>query len=604
MANQRIELRELRAITENGRVSRLDFASGLNVITGASDTGKSYILDSINYMLGGQTPPEDIPEAADYVTLALGLTVTNGDASSFGLERSRKDGGDFHIFLDGREPMVLGARHSDTGRSLSEYLLESCGFRGKRIRKRADQSRELRFRDIVMFVLVSETRIIDKASPVKASGQYVSETEELSTFNLLITGRDVSSMVLLPDKKSVKIDWEARRALYEELIVGLKLELASSPLANTTTGAEDSGLESDIQSTAERVRNSTVSLNEAVAQRARVQRARQRLESRAASLTQLVERFTLLREHYTSDKERLRFLAEGDYLLAQLGEAHCPTCGQPLIDHDATAAAHSDANAATIQQATRSEIAKLDVQLLDLDGSLNALHAELASIRQEVEAQGVEMARLETTIQNTLEPALFATRDAMTQLVARREAAARLAAKRTELAELEARRQAMGEKPPARKRVANAVESTLERREFCDRMAETLTAWKYPVQVVEFDSKSDLVIDGKARRSFGKGMRAVIHAAFNVSLLRYTRDKELPHPGFIVLDSPLTSFRERDDYEVAGDIQRAFFEDLSRETTRQIVVIENKEPPPDIRARMRYVHFSGAPAGGRSGFFV
>ena len=42
------------------------FGYGLNVIYGASNTGKSFIVEAIDFMLGGKPPLRDIPERVGY----------------------------------------------------------------------------------------------------------------------------------------------------------------------------------------------------------------------------------------------------------------------------------------------------------------------------------------------------------------------------------------------------------------------------------------------------------------------------------------------------------------------------------------------------------
>ena len=44
----------------------LEFERGLNVICGASETGKSFIVETIDFMLGQQEPVRDIPERDGY----------------------------------------------------------------------------------------------------------------------------------------------------------------------------------------------------------------------------------------------------------------------------------------------------------------------------------------------------------------------------------------------------------------------------------------------------------------------------------------------------------------------------------------------------------
>jgi hypothetical protein len=62
---------------------------------------------------------------------------------------------------------------------------------------------------------------------------------------------------------------------------------------------------------------------------------------------------------------------------------------------------------------------------------------------------------------------------------------------------------------------------------------------------VSFDEGTyDLRIDGKNRRDNGKGVRAITHAAFKVALLMFCRERGLPHPGLLVLDTPMLTYRD------------------------------------------------------------
>jgi hypothetical protein len=86
--------------------------------------------------------------------------------------------------------------------------------------------------------------------------------------------------------------------------------------------------------------------------------------------------------------------------------------------------------------------------------------------------------------------------------------------------------------------------------EFTLKVQSLLEAWKYPgLRRVTFsDEKVDLVISGKERASEGKGFRAIAYAAFMIGLLDYCADSknELPHPGLVILDSPLVTYKRRD----------------------------------------------------------
>jgi hypothetical protein len=96
----------------------------------------------------------------------------------------------------------------------------------------------------------------------------------------------------------------------------------------------------------------------------------------------------------------------------------------------------------------------------------------------------------------------------------------------------------------------------------------------YEARFVYDTEGEDIVISGKARKDDGKGHRAITYAAFMVGVLRQANQKHRRHPGFIVMDSPLVTYREPD--ENMGD--------------GQVIVLENEEPPEDLRTALPTLH--------------
>jgi hypothetical protein len=129
------------------------------------------------------------------------------------------------------------------------------------------------------------------------------------------------------------------------------------------------------------------------------------------------------------------------------------------------------------------------------------------------------------------------------------------------------------------------------------------------VQSVHFDQRQrDLVIDGKNRTSFGKGLRAITQSAFSIGLLEYCRQQSTPHPGFVILDSPLLSYKEpdgQDDDLRHTDLKQRFYHYLQRiPDDQQVIIVENTDPPADIQSLPQATKFTGNPDDGRAGLFV
>ena len=152
--------------------------------------------------------------------------------------------------------------------------------------------------------------------------------------------------------------------------------------------------------------------------------------------------------------------------------------------------------------------------------------------------------------------------------------------------------------------------TTSSASEFCKVVEDILRAWNYPeLGTVAFDTdKCDLVIGGKDRANTGKGYRAITHAAFTIGLMRYCRQKGFPHPGFVVLDTPVNPYKgptpSTPDDQLTDSVKAAFFRYLADDRSEdQVIIIENQNPPKDVRDRVNVVDFTHNPAVGRYGFF-
>jgi hypothetical protein len=146
--------------------------------------------------------------------------------------------------------------------------------------------------------------------------------------------------------------------------------------------------------------------------------------------------------------------------------------------------------------------------------------------------------------------------------------------------------------------------------EFAQEVEKILQAWGVPgCQRVFFDPKEfDLQLNGKLRGSHGKGLRALTHSAFVIGLMTYCLKNDRPHPGFVVIDSPLLSYRGGDD-EVNPEedlkqtgVDAAFYRWLASDLPAgQVIIIENRDAPSDLEGELT-LHQFGTGIG-RYGFF-
>ena len=142
------------------------------------------------------------------------------------------------------------------------------------------------------------------------------------------------------------------------------------------------------------------------------------------------------------------------------------------------------------------------------------------------------------------------------------------------------------------------------------KLVETLLqAWHFPNATNAYfdDAKRDLVIGGKPRGSRGRGSCAITHSAFTIALLDYCRQRQMPHPGFVILDSPLLAYKEPqgDDENIAGtDLKMRFYEHLIGFIgQQQLFIVENTQPPLELLEKVHVEVFTGNPNIPRFGLF-
>jgi len=93
--------------------------------------------------------------------------------------------------------------------------------------------------------------------------------------------------------------------------------------------------------------------------------------------------------------------------------------------------------------------------------------------------------------------------------------------------------------------------------------------------------------------------------------MEYCYDNRFCHPGIVILDTPLTTFREKDadtdekDESVGKDIKMAVYDNLATTCKDyQVIIFENEEPTKDLKNKINYIHFTGNDNVDRQGFIT
>jgi len=585
------------------------FNQGLNVVSGPSDTGKTFILQCIDYMLGGRDAPEDIPEASGYDTVVLEIKSVVGEAT-YVLSRGLR-GGAFKLGRpDGSEEILREQHAADREDTVSHFLLQLTGLSGKRVlrKKTTGETRTLSFRDLARLSVISEEEIIRARSPV-FSGQHIFQTVEKAIFRLLLSGVDDSAVVAAEQSQVSQARVDAKEEVLQQLAAQARAQLSAMGVTDEAAVLREQfgRLEAAYEDAESRLASLGASVGELESQRRDAWTRLRQIDSRLEVLRALSERFALLRTQYSSDLMRLEAIAEAGLTLDQLGIERCPVCGALPEHHDESHRAER-ASPNSVVDASASEALRIRSLVSDLDVTRTEVSNESQSLLSEKAALEGTVSDLASTLAASLRPQARELTEAMRSTRDIRDRVRRALDLYSQIEQVDALVEGLNDGAVSNSTQASADISARDAEAFALAAEQRLRAWNFPGldRVTLSEADWDIVISGRRRTSHGKGVRAVTHAAFTSSLLAYCDSRNLPHPGFVVMDSPLVVYREpdADDPTMPADVKRAFFRDLATAfSTRQAIVLENEEPPEDLPeiGQITRVRFTGTTTG-RAGF--
>ncbi|MDI5973519.1 hypothetical protein POF50_029965 [Streptomyces sp. SL13] len=589
------------------------FDPQLTVVYGASDSGKSFFTNAIDYMFGAKKL-DVIPEARGYSQILLGLALPDGSVITLmrtpASQRIHVFDGDLRSLIYRAADKVFAVQHSPKStRNLSRYLLERIGLDGTLVStNNTGGMRLLSFRDLVHLCLVSETRMISQVPPALRTAGASGKTACRSVVKALLTGSGetspTGSIGSTPGQKRVhrgKID------LLDGLI--LKLQSKLDP-----AGGNQAELTEQLRRVLEHQDTGAVSLREVSARHAQAADQRAELsvqlahhDQRRAEVNDLLSRFGLLEEQYESDLARLATVTEVNSLLAYLsgGRRDCMLCGADP-EHQR---AHENETSA-LDAAAKIERNKTRQLLSDLHVTIEGIKEQRQEIAEQYRGHAAAAQTADREIARIEQEELHPLRDTTAELMTARSKVEHELGLHTQIQTLEDERAGLVADDSTGSGTAAGNIPPGIAAEFDRAVARALQSWQVPTDGDVFYEQytAELSVGDRARAGHGKGMRAILHSAFVVALAETCLAKGHSHPGFVVLDSPLLNYRApgtrpSDDDHVPDSVKNSFYQDLLHHFSGQAVVVENDDPPAQIVEQARAYMFSRDPDGERFGFF-
>lgn len=605
--NPTITLKFLAYLGVHKKSVLLDFDKGLNVIYGASDTGKTFLLQTIDFMLGAKAI-RNIPEAKGYTDILLGIEISTNE--TFTLAR-KTNGGDFIVFeglhreigseLTGEK---LKSKHID-GKvdTISAFLLDKINLNDKRLKRNIrGETNSLSFRNLSHLIIIDEGKIQRQTSPI-LTGQHVSKTPEISLFKLLLAGIDNSYLEYKPKRETSSASDIAKAQILDELILELKANFEGDNPDEKDINWQLEKLEQTLQSFKENMLIKEGEFNKFVISLNELKNKNIELHERDSEIKALINRFSLLETHYLSDLNRLEALTETGSFLQSFENIDCPLCGGSGLKDCEDKHVYSD-----IIKASTAEYEKIEFLKKDLTLSISKLIEEQTEIVIQIQENEQTIEKLEKEM-NIRSPIKIEMMDRYAEVLSVKVSLENSLKILEQIKLYDEKRKLITAKPNEESIPELELEPEIDKTDiFAKIVGKILLNWGVTNDNnVTFDPiQNDLIIDGKPRTSRGKGMRSITHAAFTLGLLEYCKEKELPHPGFIILDTPLLAYREPDSDDQAileNGVDEKFYNYLNEIKDRQIIIIENNDPPERIKAKKTTRYFSKSSSQGDYGLF-
>ncbi len=559
-------------ITMQGRNvedSVVDLKKGVNILYGPSNTGKSYVAECIDYLMGNSETRID--DSKGYDTIIMEMDV---DGSFLSMRRKLNES---KIFVVSEVRGIDSGEYTLNGNNrICKVWLALMGINeNHRISTSAHfQKDELSNRAFDHAFVIREEYIYSKNSvllPTQGTRKTVAKTGLLfmMTGNDYDDGNDYDKPEVHKAKKTavVKFADDQLHALQNQ-------EMELKAVASNYSPAQ---IEHKIAELLEEIDCTESEIKKLLENNKEIGKKAYEIDDEISEKNMLQNRYKALQSQYRSDLKRLTFMVEGeirkkDYEI--LAPKECPFCGNYITD--------STVDDSCIE-AAKAEMEKLKPKMMDLKSVQKGLKNELEELKAEREQLQSLMNELESQVKGELQPKVDQLRGALANYAIALTNYSKIEVLgkaqdtiRDNLIEFEAIPE------PPYFPIDDEFDGVFIER-FQKILTDILVACKYDrFREVSFDKKAfDVVINKTRKKSQGQGYRAFINVIVSMAMQEYLREYGKYHTDIFVVDSPILSLKEEvDKKSLASESMKSslFRYFMEKPCAEQIIIIENEIP--------------------------
>jgi len=585
-------IKKITATGKNAVSSSLELTAGLNIVCGPSNTGKSYVLQCIDFMFGGGAKPFD--ESTGFDTVIM-LVETDG-GQTVTLERQLgKNITQVVSTVPGIESGKYGGGKSK--QKLSDLWLSLIGITDevKIVSNQYFQPHVLTWRTFLHSFLINEDDVFQKPSIITKAGYY-EKTASLSALLYLMSGKDFGQFATQDTPEVKKARKKAKRDYINEKLSEFSEQYGR--IADAMAALEGVDIEKEIQTLIDSISEAEDAISTASKRSRKLLEQIYAVSAKLEESEYLQDRYKALETQYLSDLKRLQFIVDGETKSDGKAEnARCPFCDSDLPEHEHT----------TYLEVSEEEIKAVTAKLNDLREVITEVSQEETELEARLDELKVEHDGVMTLIKEELEPRAQEMKDRLKEYRA-------VVEMRHEMGVLKALSDGMNADLGA---IEKDDESEVRYKprehfgsDFIDKMSaylsEMLEACKYEhFLTARFSIDTlDVVTNGKKKEHEGKGFRAFLNTVLAFTLMRYLVNNGKFAPGLLVIDSPILSLKEKGKEKATDSMKASLFRYLlGNQQYGQIVIIENDIPELDY-STANVIRFTRDENEGRYGFLT
>ncbi len=619
-----------------GRNYAVPFSSGVNVISGPIWTGKSSILQLLDYVCGARTRPgyPEISKCSDvYVECVAGGEVLT-------IRRSLKGTTAKATIYPGALDAVLSnsvtgtevsARHVQGAASVSSELLRRLGLANITVKaaptQESSDANAFSLRDLLLLIYVDQDRMgsakrgFFEDHPFKSIKWKAGFEIAHGLFDETAASLSEALKEALHEEKQIQDYLRNARTFLDDFRIS-----TAEDLERTIQGldAEQTRLQGQVQETRQRTEAQMGDNFELVRRRATVESERARARARANELRRTLAQLGRLRVQYDRERAQLEFLKESEALVGHLPIVRCPACLQAIDPKPDASACYVCHRALPVRDGEISVDARLRTtkrRISDLEGYIADVENTVQELDKQQERLGRDLQELDAALRRVREISVLPDTAAVVDLT---QAIALVdKQKRQGQEHLELRRKARGEgsnllavtdrvrrlKGEVAKAEASKASPEEVVRALSTLFVEILQAIRFPEMRdsrIDFATFRPMIRNQAYGELSSRGAVSLAIVAWHLAVLRYALENGSRFTRLLMLDSPLNHVGHDATDEAFKDQQivDAFYKlllDLNR--TRgddfQILIVDNR--PPAAATELIAVNFTRDPSVGRFG---